>query len=80
MKNPEDRITKLEEENEDLKTKLIDLSFELNYNKQTELLNFFQELYESLDSVDEKLSKEDIIKNLKSNMKEFAKDNKIMFK
>ena len=39
-----DEIEKLKEENEDLKSKLIDLTFEMNYNKQNELIEFLRNL------------------------------------
>jgi hypothetical protein len=68
----------LEQENDELREKLIDLQFELNYNKQTELIEFLRELYSSLDV--ERLkeySKEEIINNLKEYIEEFIKDNRI---
>jgi phosphoenolpyruvate carboxylase len=74
----EELIDKLQEENEDLKSKLIDLQFELNYNKQTELIEFLREIYSSLKDVDENLTKEEMIKNLKHYIQVFARDNKIM--
>jgi predicted RNase H-like nuclease (RuvC/YqgF family) len=75
-----DELEKLKEENEELKTKLIDLTFEMNYNKQTELLEFLRELY--IDVKKElkernKLTKHDILFSLKKNIEEFAKNNKL---
>lgn len=70
----------LEKENEELKDRLNDLLFELNYNKQEELLIFLRELYDSLDLDRLKdYSKEDIIRNLKEYIEEFVKDNRINF-
>ena len=71
---------KLLAENEELKTKLIDLLFEMNYNKQTELIEFLREIY---DSVKEEMitksdsTKTEILFSLKKNIEEFAKNNKI---
>jgi len=76
-----DELEKLKEENEDLKSKLIDLTFEMNYNKQDELIEFLRNLYESLNPKELKeLSKKEIIINLKSEIEEFAKNNKIRLK
>jgi len=74
---------KLLAENEDLKTKLIDLTFEMNYNKQTELIEFLREIY---DGIEEEMgeedryksSREDILISLKKNIEEFVKNNKIL--
>jgi hypothetical protein len=73
----ESEINKLKEENEKLKSILIDLQFELNYNKQNELLELVRELYSSLKSVDENLTKEMMVDNLKKYIRNFAKENKI---
>ena len=73
---------KLLAENEDLKTKLIDLTFEMNYNKQTELIEFLREIYDSIKeetatSVYDKSSREEILFSLKKNIEEFVKNNNI---
>lgn len=70
----------LEKENEELKDRLTDLLFELNYNKQNELLSFLRELYDSLD-LDrlKEYSKEDIIRNLKEYIEEFVRINRLNF-
>jgi len=73
---------KLLAENEDLKTKLIDLTFEMNYNKQTELIEFLREVYNGIEEemVEEdryKSTREEILFSLKKNIEEFAKNNKI---
>ena len=73
----QEHIEKLQEQVEELTDKLIDLQFELNYNKQDELLEFVRDLYGSLKDVDEKLSKEEIIENLKKYIQNFTEDNKI---
>jgi predicted transcriptional regulator len=74
-------IERLKEENEDLKTKLIDLAFEMNYNKQNELIEFLREIYDSVKSEisDEHslLSKRDVLFSLQKYIEEFAKDNHI---
>jgi hypothetical protein len=73
-----DELEKLKLENEDLKDKLIDLSFEMNYNKQTELIEFLRDLYKSINLERLKdVSKEEILENLKTNIQEFCKNNKI---
>jgi len=78
-----DELEKLKIENEDLKSKIIDLSFEINYNKQIELIEFLREIY---DGVIEEMtaglsidisSRQDILYSLKKNIEEFAKNNKI---
>jgi len=74
---------KLLAENEDLKTKLIDLTFEMNYNKQTELIEFLREIYDSIKeetatSVYDKSSREEILFSLKKNIEEFVKNNNIL--
>lgn len=78
-----DELEKLKIENEDLKSKIIDLSFEINYNKQIELIEFLREIY---DGVIEEMTtglnidistRQDILYSLKKNIEEFAKNNKI---
>jgi len=75
--NEQEKIEKLEKQVDDLTTRLIDLTFEMNYNKETELLEFVRELFVSLQNVGEKLSKEEIIENLKNYIQVFAKDNNL---
>jgi len=75
-----EEIEKLKKENEDLKSKVIDVLFEMNYNKQTELIEFIREIYISIDSEltnNSKLSKKDILINLKKYIKEFMKNNNL---
>ena len=75
-----DELEKLKEENEDLKTKLTDLLFEMNYNKQTELIEFLREIYDSVIMEIEEIdisSRDEILFSLKKNIEEFAKNNKI---
>ena len=69
------RIRELEIELDRVTNQLIDLQFESNYNKQDELLEFVRDLFISLQNVDEKLSKEEIVENLKKYIQNFAKDN-----
>ena len=82
----QERIAELETQVDDLTSRIIDLTFELNYNKQDALLEFIRELYGSLINANadpdaeiwyEKLSKEEIIENLKKYIQKFAKDNNI---
>lgn len=75
--NSEDKISELEDKLDKVTSKFIDLTFEMNYNKETELLEFVRELFLSLQNVDEKLSKEEIIENLKKYIQTFAKDNNL---
>jgi flagellin-specific chaperone FliS len=83
MENEErnNRIEELEKENDDLSTKLIDLTFELNYNKEKELLELVRELYknisEELVCKESKLTKKQILTSVKKYLEQFAKDNKI---
>ena len=72
-----DELEKLRKENEDLKDKLTDLTFELNYNKQTELIEFVRELYQSLGNVSKNITKKEMIENLRNYIREFTKNNKI---
>ena len=77
----EEKILKLETENENLKERLTDLLFELNYNKQTELIEFLRNLYEStFDKNIKKIPKNKMILNLRNSIEEFAKTNKIKIK
>jgi len=78
-------IEKLKEENEDLKSKLIDITFEMNYNKQTELIEFLREIYDSI--IEEmaigrynKLTRKEILFSLKKNIEEFARNNNLNLK
>jgi len=69
---------KLKTENENLNSTLIDLLFEENYNKQTELIEFLRNLYDSLNMKEIKgVSKKELLMNLKHSLEEFARINKI---
>ena len=75
-------IERLKEENEELKSKLIDLTFEMNYNKEVELIEFLRSIYSSIEqemnfNTRSKLSKSQMLYSLKKNIEEFAKNNKI---
>lgn len=76
-----ERIICLESENENLKSKLIDLTFEMNYNKEKELIELIRTIYnnvkEEISSKDSKLTKKQILNNIKKYLEEFAKNNKI---
>ena len=72
-----EKIETLEKQIDDLTTRIIDLTFEMNYNKEIELLEFVRELFVSLQNVDENLSKEDMIENLKKYIQTFAKNNNL---
>lgn len=78
IKDLVDKVGDLEDENEKIKTKLIDLTFKENYSKETELMEFVRELYESLNDVDKSLTKDSIVNNLKTYIEKFARDNKLM--
>ena len=73
------RIQELEDENEELKSKIIDLTFERKYNKQSELIEFLREIYSSLnlELKGSKLTKKEVLFSLKKYIEEFVKDNKI---
>lgn len=75
-------IERLKEENEELKLKLIDLTFEMNYSKEVELIEFLRSIYSSIQEemnfkTRSKLSKSQMLYSLKKNIEEFAKNNKI---
>jgi len=74
-------IAKLKETIENLETRIIDYQFELNYNKQTELLEFVRELYSDIKKeISQKIkspSKKLLLNNLKFYIEDFAKYNKI---
>lgn len=71
-------IKKLKLENENLNSKIIDLLFEANYNKQIELIEFLRNIYESLEMKEiKRISKKELLMNLKHSIEEFAKNNKI---
>lgn len=78
--NLEKEILKLQEENEDLKSKLIDLTFEQNYSIEKELAELVRELYLGvcleLKNKESKLSKKQILENIKNNLQEFSKNYK----
>jgi hypothetical protein len=73
-------ILKLREENEDLKSKLIDLTFEQNYSIEKELAEIVRELYsgvcEELKNKKSELTKKQILENIRNNLQEFAKNYK----
>ena len=71
-----DDLEKLKEENEDLKSKLIDLLLEQNYSLEKELAEFVRSLYEDTFNVDKKLTKQNIILNIRNAIKQFSKDYK----
>lgn len=81
MENDEllNRIQELENENEELRSKIIDLTFERKYNKQPELIEFFREIYSSLniELKGSKLTKKEVLFSLKKYIEEFSRDNKI---
>ena len=80
-------IDKKDKEIDKLSTNIIDLTFKLNYNKQTELIEFVRELYQSckseLNPVEDRFHKEvekspkEILTNLVNYIREFCKNNKI---
>jgi gas vesicle protein len=76
-----DDIDELREENEKLKNELLELSYTSNFSKETELLEFVKELKESvireLNDKDSKLTKEDLLNNLKKHISNFAEYTKL---
>lgn len=76
-----DKILELEKEIDELKDELVDLRFTIKNNKEKELLEFFRELYDNIfnDKEIRKLSKKEIVENLKEYMQNFKKENKIFF-
>lgn len=79
--NLKHEISILKLKNEDLQTKLIDLTFEANHNKQNELIDLVRTLYrevsDEIKDKQSKLTKKEILVNLKNYFEEFAKNNKI---
>lgn len=76
-----DEIESLKMENDSLKDRLSDLAWELNYNKQTELLEFLRTLYKDVSDelkTPSKHTKKEVLFSLKKEIQEFAKYNKIM--
>lgn len=73
-------LTKLQEENEQLKEDLFLANTDLE-NARTQniaLKNFIQNVYESCESLeDTDLLLEDVLRNLKENIRVFSKDNQI---
>jgi hypothetical protein len=74
------QILILKLENEDLKERLTDLLFEINYSKQKELLEFVISLYEGVKvELKEDLiqDKKTLLLNIKQNIEEFSKQTKL---
>ena len=73
------RILSLEQENDRLTDELIDLKFKVKQSKENELLDFIRTLYrevkDELECKDSKLTKRQILTNISSYLKKFAKDN-----
>ena len=74
-----EKINKLEDENEELRSKIIDLTFDIKRNKQTELIEFIREIYSSvkIELNSSELTKKEVLFSLKKYIEEFARDNKI---
>lgn len=74
-----EKIKKLEDENEELRSKIIDLTFDIKRNKQTELIEFLREIYSSLkiELKGSKSTKKEVLFSLKKYIEEFVKDNNI---
>ena len=70
-------LDKLHDKIDELSDEIIEMTFQIANSKETELREFLRELYQSLQDVDDKLTKEQIVENLKNYIREFAKDNKI---
>ena len=76
-----DEIEELKEKNEKLENEMLELSFILNFSKSDELLEFVRELKENvereLNDTESKLTKEDLLKNLKKHIEIFAEYTKL---
>lgn len=77
MINQDNIIKQLEKEIDDLKDYITNLEYENKFSKEKELIEFIRELLLSLKNVDEKITKEDLTKNLKEYINEFLRENKI---
>lgn len=85
----EDEINKLKSEIDDLNYELFELKQKIKFSKEDELKEFLRELYNSINvelekkdskfDADEynKITKEDILNNLKSYIEEFKRNNKL---
>jgi len=72
----ENKIEKLEQENDDLKDQLFELQTNLKYSRENDLRDFLRTLYreinEEIEDDESKLSKEDILKNMKKYISVFS--------
>jgi len=72
---------RLEAENDQLRNELYELKRKLNYSKENELLEFLRNLYEgvkiAIEGNEDSIRIDVIFKNLKLNIEDFAKVNKI---
>lgn len=77
----ENKILELEKENDKLKDSLLDATTQLNYSKENELLEFIRTLYreinEEIEEKEKQIDRENLLKNIKTYLQEFAKNNKI---
>jgi undecaprenyl pyrophosphate synthase len=76
-----DEIEELKDKNEKLENDMLELSFIVNFSKQDELLEFVRELKESvnkeINNSESELTKEDLLKNLKKHIENFAEYTKL---
>jgi cell division septum initiation protein DivIVA len=76
-------LEKFKKENADLKDQIAELLWELNYNKQTELIEFLRTLYRNVQEElksKSSLTKKQILVSLKKEIEDFAKYTKINLK
>ncbi len=79
MISDSDRITELEEQLANANEELFLAQSDLKQAQvlQVELMNFIQNIYESCDQLEEDQDLSELLKNLKENIRVFAKVNRI---
>lgn len=84
MENNDSYIISLEEKIESLINENLQLKDKIRFSKEDELLEFIKTFYDSvideIDHVESKLTKDDILKNMKLHIEDFARIYKLNLK
>lgn len=84
MENNESYILSLEDKIESLTDENLQLKDKIRFSKEDELLEFIKTFYDSvideIDHVESKLTKDDILKNMKLHIEDFARIYKLNLK
>lgn len=84
MENNESYILSLEDKIESLTDENLQLKDKIRFSKEDELLEFIKTFYDSvideIDYVESKLTKDDILKNMKLHIEDFARIYKLNLK